>query len=79
MFGPCRLLRVRCLDPSVSLRFLLRVDDPDKMSDPALCTWLSQLQSRLLHRFYVRFNRVRCPKHEQDARLPAHQNLVSLH
>ena len=59
MFGSCRLSRVRCLDPSVSLRILLRVDDPDRMGDPALRTWIAQLQSQLLHHVYIRFNEVR--------------------
>lgn len=57
---------MRCLDPSVSLRFLLRVDDPDKMHDPALRTWIAQLQSQLLHHVYVRFNEVRWQVLVQD-------------
>ena len=54
---------MRCLDPSVSLRFLLRVDDPDKMH---VRTWIAQLQSQLLHHVYVRFNEVRWQVLVQD-------------
>jgi len=49
---------VRCKDAATSLRFLLRIDDPEKAPDAKLQAWLASRKSTLLHQLRVHFNEV---------------------